>query len=130
MQSRPVPTVGEPPDEPDSGETAVGWYSDATAPGILRWWDGEQWTDLLAVAVPPARASTAGRIAGGCLGSVVLGVATIAVALWILGRTDGRMMEQEPLLAFPPFFVALPVGFYLGAKAVGRSGDRQPPTKQ
>lgn len=52
------------------------------------------------------------------------------VALWILGRTDGRMMEQEPLLAFPPFFIAVPVGFYLGAKAVDRGRDRQPPPKQ
>ena len=70
--------------------------------------------------MPPARASTAARLTGGCFGSLVLGVLTVVVELWILGRTDGRMMEQEPLLAFPPLFVALPVGSLLGAKAVDR----------
>jgi len=39
-------------------------------------------------------------------------------------------MEQEPSLAFPPFFIAVPVGFSLGAKAVDRGRDRQPPPKQ
>lgn len=33
-------------------ETQAGWYDDGT--GAMRWWDGQQWTDQMKPAEPPA----------------------------------------------------------------------------
>ena len=35
--------------------TAPGWYADPTAPGQLRWWAGQQWTDHVMLPAQPAQ---------------------------------------------------------------------------
>jgi hypothetical protein len=32
-----------------------GWYPDPERPGLLRWWDGAQWSHHLAPAMPPVQ---------------------------------------------------------------------------
>jgi hypothetical protein len=35
-----------------------GWYADNRDPALLRWWDGQQWTEHTAPALPPPSTST------------------------------------------------------------------------
>lgn len=74
-----------------------GWYDDVS-PGLLRWWDGSQWTEQRS-AKPVAKVSN-----GLAVTSLVLGIVGFCLSLTIIGL----------VVAIP---LAL-LGFILGAVGI------------
>lgn len=82
----------------DMVRPAPGWYDDVSAPGVLRWWDGSQWTEQRS-ARPVAKVSN-----GLAVASLVLGIVGFCLSLTIIGL----------VVAIP---LAL-LGFILGAVGI------------
>lgn len=51
-----------------------GWYNDASTPGVVRWWDGEKWTEHTRPIAPAAATSPPLGLAGTALPDPVTGV--------------------------------------------------------
>ena len=75
-----------------------GWYPEQTQHGLMRWWDGVQWTDHRQ-AVVTAPSPQPKNKASGCLVAflVVLGITVVGVAALIgVGvSTGGAVTEQQ-----------------------------------
>ncbi|MBW9120777.1 DUF2510 domain-containing protein [Microbacterium trichothecenolyticum] len=88
---------------------APNWYPDPHVPGLMRWWDGTQWTSDTRPAPRPTQ-TTNGAAATG----LVLGI--LAVVFAILTRLLGP-------LALPLALTAFIVGL-LGARSAIRNYQR------
>jgi hypothetical protein len=103
------------PDVSDS--TPPGWYEDPYgAPGLMRWWDGQQWTEATEAAqVPPPplygtppeplygrqpEPASGGRalpwLLGGGAGLIVVVVAVVATVMVLRGDGDRRAPSTTP----------------------------------
>jgi hypothetical protein len=78
---------------PSAPATPANWYPDPHSPGILRYWDGVQWTDHRSAAAPAASAVVYNNIVvprGGGNGDVgvhlILTILTCGawIPIWII----------------------------------------------
>lgn len=91
--------------------TPAGWYDDGS--GILRWWDGQQWTAHVRTAqvapeAPPAAVATEAPVAAVAPEAPATAVAPEAVA-------SSAAAEPEPFV--PPYAVQAQVGYPGAASA-------------
>jgi hypothetical protein len=69
-----------------SGDASApaGWYDDPDSPGIVRYWDGTEWTERRAPRPAPTGNRTPGDVAEGVFVGVLMLVlfAALIFALW------------------------------------------------
>jgi uncharacterized RDD family membrane protein YckC len=121
-----------------------GWYTDPTAPGQLRWWDGQQWSEHTSPAPPPQPVLTlagfgprfVAALVDGLIVSIPLVAGTVLLAVWMLSATSGLLGNlDQPMIgggAFAGFFLVfalfaviatvLPIVYQAGFEA-GRLGQ-------
>jgi hypothetical protein len=63
----------------DSDTASAGWYYDPDSANILRWWDGQGWTE--ARMPVPTTASTGDRVTDGVGLLLLAGVGLLVLAL-------------------------------------------------
>ena len=77
--------------QPPPPSTPPGWHRDPGDPTMLRWWDGNQWTDNWELADQPARKRSSAAlpliIGVGLVVSAVV-VAIVIVVVGALGATE------------------------------------------
>jgi hypothetical protein len=71
----------------------AGWYPDPDSPGIVRWWDGEAWTERRAPAAPPAAPrqpsdEVASGVFAGSVNFVIFVVLVLAIVLVLAYNFD------------------------------------------
>ena len=64
----------------DAPRPVAGWYADPQAPGGLRYWDGEDWTEHR--APPPGAPPPMPKTSGMAIASLVCGI------VWVYGVTS------------------------------------------
>ena len=69
---------------------APGWHADPGQPGMLRWWDGAQWTEYRAPAAPIAYGGGTDGYAIASLITAVLGIPVVPIVLGMKARTRIR----------------------------------------
>lgn len=116
----------------------AGWHPDPQQPGMLRYWDGSQWTDYQQPAVQPPTQQSQGRsllayflLAWGVLSAI----AALGAVIDVQGAVDELSSEGNPFagLAFQAvvprvvsdvIFMLVPAGVMTGLEAWGRSQAR------
>lgn len=68
-----------PPSQP------AGWYDDPEAPGRRRYWDGEAWSDKVAVKRP-----TEGLYMAGLLTAFLVPLAGLVIGIILMAKDDDR----------------------------------------
>lgn len=68
-----------------TGQASAGWYADPENPQMRRYWNGEQWTDRRAEAVPQKSGPSAWTIGRG----VAIGILAVIGLLYFLGQANG-----------------------------------------
>jgi VIT1/CCC1 family predicted Fe2+/Mn2+ transporter len=73
-----------------------GWYPDQRAPGILRFWDGERWTDNVAPMAPVAPVATHsprndnGMETAGWICAFLLPIIGVILGIILAARGNGK----------------------------------------
>jgi hypothetical protein len=77
MLARHLPALDSAYYLEEKSVTAAGWYDDPDSPGVLRWWDGDNWSDHRAPkpSTPTMEEPAARRGEGAVVISIVLGSA-------------------------------------------------------
>ena len=90
--------------------TPPGWYPDPSRPGLMRWWDGSQWSEQSAPAPPPIYVGQTDGYAIAALITGVLGVPIVSIVLGVVARN--RIRESGGLKTGNGLAIA---GIVLGA---------------
>lgn len=61
-------------------QKAPGWRKHPDLKGVLRYWDGEEWTDDVASMYPPGGPSLGTIVLGILLAALVIGIVVAALA--------------------------------------------------
>ena len=69
-----------------------GWYPDPAQPGLMRWWDGEQWTGH---ATPAAPAYHARETDGYAIAALVTGLIGVPIVPIVLGVSARRRIRES-----------------------------------
>ncbi|MEO3761223.1 DUF2510 domain-containing protein [Mycobacterium sp. B14F4] len=76
-----------PPTAPAAPAVAAAWYPDPTNAGLMRYWDGTQWTEHRAAAAPQASAVVYNNVAvrggGDSLVGLHIVLTILTCGLWL-----------------------------------------------
>ena len=70
-----------------------GWYPDPERPGRSRWWDGHEWSDARAAAVPQGPAQD-GRVDGYAVASLLSALLFFPIVPIVLGFVARRRIAR------------------------------------
>ncbi|MFE0749346.1 DUF2510 domain-containing protein [Gordonia sp. NPDC058843] len=81
--------------QPPPPSTPPGWHRDPDDPTLLRWWDGNQWTDNWELANRPVKTKASVVLPLLIAGGLVIGAVLVVIAIVMVGALEST--ESDPL---------------------------------